>query len=56
MARLYFAQPRARVSSRAWYADLLAAAHSGDPAVAETVTRRMMKESVDLWYSVNGRR
>jgi GntR family negative regulator for fad regulon and positive regulator of fabA len=52
MAHIYFSQPQARTSSRGWYADLLAAARAGDAAEAEQVTRRVMQESIDLWYAL----
>lgn len=54
MARLYFSQPQARAASQVWYADLLAAAHAGDPDAAEQVTRRAMQESIALWRALNG--
>jgi GntR family negative regulator for fad regulon and positive regulator of fabA len=53
MARLYFAQPRARAASRAWYAELLASARSGDTDAAERGTRRAMQESVELWRALS---
>jgi GntR family negative regulator for fad regulon and positive regulator of fabA len=53
MARLYFAQPQARASSRAWYTDLLAAARAGDADGAEIVTRRTMQESIELWQTAS---
>jgi GntR family negative regulator for fad regulon and positive regulator of fabA len=54
MARLYFSQPQARSASRAWYAELLVAARTGDADAAEQVTRRIMRESIELWRAMNG--
>jgi GntR family negative regulator for fad regulon and positive regulator of fabA len=50
MARLYFAQAKARSASRAFYAALLAAARQGDAAAAERITRSVMQESIELWH------
>lgn len=52
MARRYFSQPQARAASRAWYADLLAAARAGDTEAAEQTTRQAMQESIDLWQAL----
>ena len=49
MACLYFAQPEARSSSRAFYGALLAAARRADGAEAEWITRAVMEESIRLW-------
>lgn len=49
MARLYFAGDEARRVSRDYYADLLAAVERGDAAYAETITREVMRASIDLW-------
>lgn len=49
MACLYFAQPQARASSRAFYADLLDAARRADADTAELITRSVMEESIRLW-------
>jgi GntR family negative regulator for fad regulon and positive regulator of fabA len=49
MARLYFAAPQARASSRWFYAALLAAAEAGNAEEAESVTRKVMQESIALW-------
>lgn len=54
MARLYFAQPGARLSSRAFYAELLDAARRGDAAEAERITRAVMQESIALWHQASG--
>ncbi len=54
MALLYFAQPRACASSRAFYQELLQAARRGDSAAARRIVRRVMKASVALWMAVNG--
>ena len=53
MACLYFARPEARAASRAFYAGLLTAAHGGDAAKAEQITRSMMEESIALWHQAN---
>jgi GntR family negative regulator for fad regulon and positive regulator of fabA len=49
MACLYFARIEARDSSRAFYAALMEAARSVDPAAAERITRLVMQESIELW-------
>jgi GntR family negative regulator for fad regulon and positive regulator of fabA len=49
MACLYFQPPSARASSRAFYANLLAAARAGDAALAEAITRQVMSDSLALW-------
>lgn len=49
MAALYFAGDEARQVSRAYYADLLAAVGRGDASGAETITREVMRVSIDLW-------
>ncbi len=56
MACLYFAQPEARASSRAFYAALLAAARKGNAAKAEQITRAVMQESITLWHKANKRK
>ncbi len=45
----YFTLPEARAHSRDFYHDLLAAARAEDPDTAESVTRRVMADSLDLW-------
>jgi len=54
MAALYFAQPEARASSRAFYAALLDAARRGDARAARRITRQVMRESIALWKKANG--
>jgi GntR family negative regulator for fad regulon and positive regulator of fabA len=54
MARVYFAQPEARTSSRVWYADLLRAARQQDASAAERITREVMQESISLWRQSPG--
>jgi len=49
MALKYFALPEARAHSRDFYRDLLAAARAEDPDTAESITRRVMADSLDLW-------
>ena len=49
MARLYFQQPEARASSRAFYAALLETARCGDAREAERLCRVVMAESITLW-------
>jgi GntR family negative regulator for fad regulon and positive regulator of fabA len=53
MARLYFDQPEARASSRAFYAALLDAAHREDAAEAERITQAVMQESISLWQGAS---
>lgn len=53
MARRYFTRPAARAASQAFYTALLAAAQNADPAAAETVTRRVMAESIELWRTAS---
>jgi GntR family negative regulator for fad regulon and positive regulator of fabA len=49
MACLYFSRPKARDSSRAFYAALLEAARQGDAAGAAEISRRVMVESIQIW-------
>jgi GntR family negative regulator for fad regulon and positive regulator of fabA len=49
MAEVYFRTNLARVSSRAFYAGLLAAAQQGDADTAEAISRRVMAASLSLW-------
>ncbi|HEY46438.1 MAG: hypothetical protein AMJ88_05185 [Anaerolineae bacterium SM23_ 63] len=49
MALIYFSSSEARARSRVFYQDLRDAALRKDPEVAESVTRQMMIESLDLW-------
>lgn len=49
MALIYFSLVEARARSRVFYQDLRDAALSNDPEAAESVTRQMMIESLDLW-------
>lgn len=49
MGSKYFTLPEARAHSRDFYRDLLAAARAEDPDTAESVTRRVMADSLDLW-------
>lgn len=49
MGLQYFTLPEARAHSRDFYRDLLAAAQAEDPDTAESVTRRVMTDSLDLW-------
>jgi GntR family negative regulator for fad regulon and positive regulator of fabA len=51
MAARYFASAKARARSRKFYADLLKAARSNDPAKAERITQQVMQDSIDLWKS-----
>jgi GntR family negative regulator for fad regulon and positive regulator of fabA len=50
----YFALDDSRASSRAYYADLLAAARQGDSDRAEAITRTIMQTSVALWQQASG--
>ena len=49
LARVYFALPKARASSRAYYAALLEAARRGDSDDAGQIARAVMQESIALW-------
>lgn len=49
MGCLYFKNPQARASSRAFYAALQEAAARKDAHEAEKITRTMMQESIVLW-------
>jgi GntR family negative regulator for fad regulon and positive regulator of fabA len=51
MARIYFQTGAARVSSRAFYAGLLAAAQQADADTAEAIARRVMAASLSLWWA-----
>jgi GntR family negative regulator for fad regulon and positive regulator of fabA len=51
MALIYFSLPEARARSCIFYQDLRDAALTNDPNVAESVTRQMMIESLDLWQA-----
>jgi GntR family negative regulator for fad regulon and positive regulator of fabA len=52
MGQLYFTRSKARARSRKFYADLRAAAQAHDANRAETVTREVMQDSIDLWKSL----
>ncbi|MCK4692314.1 MAG: FCD domain-containing protein, partial [Anaerolineales bacterium] len=57
MGLQYFTLPEARAHSRDFYRDLLTAAQAEDPDTAESVTRRVMTDSLDLWQiAASGRR
>lgn len=45
----YFAQPEARAHSLQFYRDLLACARRQDSSGAQSLTERVMRESLDLW-------
>lgn len=49
MAMLYFSLPESRESSRAFYADLRAAAEQGAPGTARRIVHRVMRNSIKLW-------
>jgi GntR family negative regulator for fad regulon and positive regulator of fabA len=49
MALIYFSLMEARARSRVFYQDLRDAALTNNPQAAESVTRQMMIESLDLW-------
>jgi GntR family negative regulator for fad regulon and positive regulator of fabA len=51
LARLYFAQPEARVASRRFYAELSTAVTQKEADLAELVTRKAMLTSIELWRS-----
>jgi GntR family negative regulator for fad regulon and positive regulator of fabA len=48
IARRYFTNMEARINSQDFYFDLLAAAQKGDGLLAYQVTKRVMRESIDL--------
>jgi len=52
LAVRYFASREARAHSRRFYADLLAAIQAADPDAAERLTRRVMRESIEIWQRV----
>jgi GntR family negative regulator for fad regulon and positive regulator of fabA len=52
MGEQYFAFPECRASSRVFYAELLACAHTGADCDAEALTRRVMEESLALWQKL----
>jgi GntR family negative regulator for fad regulon and positive regulator of fabA len=54
MAFRYFSLPEARALSRAFYADLLAAAQVQEAVDAELVARRVMRQSIELWQEASG--
>jgi len=49
----YFAFPECRQLSRHFYAELLNDARSGAAFDAETLTRRIMEESLALWQKIH---
>jgi GntR family negative regulator for fad regulon and positive regulator of fabA len=49
MACLYFQAPDSRSSSRTFYFDLLKAARAGNAEAAESITRGVMEDSLNLW-------
>ncbi len=49
MARVYFESTEARSSSHAYYQALLKATETGNAGAAEEITRRVMRESIELW-------
>ncbi len=53
MGEKYFAYPACREHSRRFYADLLTCARTGAAFDAETLTRRVMEESLALWQSLH---
>jgi len=52
MGEQYFQYPACRAHSRRFYADLLACARSQAAFDAETLTRRVMEESLALWQEL----
>lgn len=53
MGSIYFTPPKARLHSRKFYADLLAAAQARDAAAAEDITREVMQHSLELWKAIS---
>jgi GntR family negative regulator for fad regulon and positive regulator of fabA len=49
MAALYFRLPESRASSRRFYAELQAAALSGEAGKARQIVKRVMRDSISLW-------
>ncbi|MBN1487712.1 MAG: fatty acid metabolism transcriptional regulator FadR [Anaerolineae bacterium] len=49
MGQIYFERPKARSFSREFYTQLLEVIKAGDADAAETITRRVMAESLCLW-------
>ena len=49
IAQLYFALPDARDISRAYYEGLATAVAQQDALTAETLTRQVMEQSIELW-------
>jgi len=56
MARQYFAAPRSRQASRAFYVELAAAARTRDAQAAERAAARAMSESLELWQTLRSDR
>lgn len=52
LAQRYFAAPQTRHHSQMFYRDLLRAARARRTDQAEAITRRVMRESLDLWQQV----
>jgi GntR family negative regulator for fad regulon and positive regulator of fabA len=51
LAQVYFTSAESRARSRAFYADLYAAAQQADADRAEALTRSTMAESIQLWQA-----
>lgn len=51
MAQRYFSRVEARLASRAFYTALREAVDSGNPSLAEAVTRSVMQASLSLWQA-----
>lgn len=52
IGREYFNHPDARARSLLFYQDLLASARANDPIRAESVTREVMEDSLDIWLGL----
>ena len=52
IGEIYFRFPEARSSSKQFYRDLLACAQEGDAARAQTLTERVMGDSLEIWRKI----
>ena len=53
MGLLYFSQADARRHSSCFYKDLLDAVNQNDPTAVETLTHRVMSESLQFWQKID---
>jgi hypothetical protein len=52
MAEIYFQTQQGRLRSRLFYKELSIAAEEANPHSAETITRKVMRDSLRLWKLV----